>query len=197
MLFLAPNESIRAVYRPHLLIVLGSSIPTFLVLLAPFLMLPFLPEEITLPSFGVIPEGVIVPVAFDISLLAFLLSLWALVLWMRLFFLWSRTRLEAVVITDARIIRIAPKSFFRFSSSSIPLDLTDEVAYEQDGKLAHFFNFGSVRVQTTGQSREFVADYIPHPEDMKKTLKEVREKALKRKRSDDAVIFDDEENMLV
>ena len=67
------------------------------------------------------------------------------------------------VLTTDSITQVTQASLFRRQSSQLELDNMEDVTAEQNGVLAHMFNYGVLRVETAGESSKFMFAYCPNP----------------------------------
>jgi len=107
----------------------------------------------------------------------FLLFSWFLLLWIGAFIIWTDYYLDALVITDHRVINIEQKGLFSRETSSLHLDKIQDVTIDISGILPTFLSFGNMRIQTAGEMEEFVIHSIREPEKLKSIILEAHEKA--------------------
>lgn len=108
----------------------------------------------------------------DYMLTAFLgfYSIWLLLLWISVFYIWTVFILDIWVVTDKQFIDIEQIGLFHREISTLSLDKVQDITVEVSGLLATWLDFGKVIVQTAGQEREFIIPGIRNPYDFKKQI---------------------------
>jgi uncharacterized membrane protein YdbT with pleckstrin-like domain len=103
-------------------------------------------------------------------LLVLLASAYYLILW--LFFLSSFVDfyLDAWVVTDDRIVNVKQRGLFSRTVSELDLAKVQDVTSEVRGFLSFVFNYGSVFVQTAGETERFHFEQIANPHAVRKQL---------------------------
>lgn len=159
MLALHENERVIGVHRKTWVLFAFSGVSAFIAVLAPVVALSlvsFLPLRF---PFSPPPEPALL-----------FLSLWWWLVWIVLFFAFMKYYLDAFVLTNERVIRIEQISAFSRTVSELRLERIQDVTIEQHGVLATLLHFGDIRVQTAGESEEFLFTAIPHPVRVKEAL---------------------------
>ncbi len=111
----------------------------------------------------------------------FCISLWGLITWMILFFMWTDYYLDMWTITDQRIIAIDQRGLFRRSIASFRYERLQDINIEIDGPVATFLDFGTLRAQTAGGDKEaFHISGVPNPRDIKTQILRTADQALAR-----------------
>jgi hypothetical protein len=67
------------------------------------------------------------------------------------------------VITTDSVTQVEQDSLFSRQSSQLSLGNLEDVSAEQNGILAHMFNYGLLKVETAGERSKFVFPYCPNP----------------------------------
>jgi hypothetical protein len=98
------------------------------------------------------------------ALPAFFYFGWLLALWVGGYFVWLDHHLDIWVVTNERLIDIEQKGLFRREVSSLRFERIQDITAEVDGVLATFFKYGDIRVQTAGDTTEFVITRINEPQ---------------------------------
>lgn len=110
--------------------------------------------------------------------------MWLILLWMWGFLLWTEYYLDVLVVTTKRIIHADQKSLFSRHMSTLELEKIQDVTVEVDGFLETILGFGTVRIQTAGEMKDFVLQHAHRPEDVKESIlsaqTNVKEEVLKR-----------------
>lgn len=77
------------------------------------------------------------------------------------------------VITDERIIDFDFYSLVYKRVSEAKIDKIEDVTFQMTGVMRSLFNYGTVYIQTAGESREFEFDDTPQPQKVVKFLNEM------------------------
>jgi hypothetical protein len=67
------------------------------------------------------------------------------------------------ILTTDSLTQVLQKSLFDKQSSQLSLGNLEDVTAQQDGILAHMFNFGVLRVETAGERSKFFFAFCPNP----------------------------------
>ncbi len=79
------------------------------------------------------------------------------------------------VLTSDSLTQVTQTSLFDKQSSQLSLANLEDVTAEQNGILAHMFNFGVLRVETAGERSKFAFPYCPNPNLYAQKVLEARE----------------------
>lgn len=79
------------------------------------------------------------------------------------------------ILTSDSLTQVTQASLFDRQSSQLSLGNLEDVTAEQNGVLAHMFNFGVLRVETAGERSKFVFRYCPNPNLYAQKVLEARE----------------------
>jgi hypothetical protein len=79
------------------------------------------------------------------------------------------------VVTSDSLTQISQTSLFNRQSSQLALVNIEDVTAEQNGILAHMFNYGVIRVETAGERSKFVFTYCPNPNFYAQQILQARE----------------------
>lgn len=167
-----PDEKIIVKVRRHWFYFLREIVTLLLVLVLPVLLY-FLGVYIG------VDEYIHVPGDFFWLWVA-LSSLWALAWWIGFFVAWTDFYLDVLIVTDKRIFDIEQKGLFFRDSSSFRLDRVQDISIEIDGFLATVLGYGHIHIQTAGEKREFVANFIPHPHELMSLISQYTDKAVEQ-----------------
>lgn len=134
------------------------------LILVAVLAVPFVAHRV-LVAYGILAAG-------DIGTAAGLAlgALWVLAGWTLYFKFWTLYWLDIWVVTDRRLIDIDYRRLFDRDIAILRLEKIQDVTVRVQGVLGNLLKFGSVSVQTAGESREFVIDQIAHPEVLRDAL---------------------------
>lgn len=80
--------------------------------------------------------------------------------------------LDVFILTDKRILDIEQKGLFNRTVSELRLYRTQDVTAEVKGVLNSIFDYGSVYIQTAGETERFHFQDIPHPNNVAKMILE-------------------------
>jgi hypothetical protein len=105
-----------------------------------------------------------------LPLLSFGESLWYLFLWVCLFVAWTDYYLDRWTVSDSRIIASEQIGLFNRDTASVRHSNIQDVKVEVRGVLATLLGFGTLHVQSAGESREFILTHTPHPYETKEML---------------------------
>lgn len=169
MINIAPGEQVLKTVRKHWFFVALKMGSLGLLLLAPFLILAILSVV------GEEHSAIATFLTEQRSTINFIIVLWFLFVWYRLFHLWTDFYLDKWVITDRRIIDIEQKGFFVREVSNFRIDRIQDVTTSMNGLLETFLNFGDIKVQTAGDNGDFTIPDIPRPMDLKEFISRLQE----------------------
>ena len=106
---------------------------------------------IILMSFGMIASSVLI------------LSIFWMYYFLFLYVSWINYELDVFVFTNNRIVCVEQKTFLNRTVWETTLDKVQEVSIETKWLLANLFNFGTLRIMTSGSSPSFDMTYSPDP----------------------------------
>ncbi|HEC32874.1 MAG TPA: hypothetical protein ENI63_01280 [Candidatus Kaiserbacteria bacterium] len=171
MFHLQEGERIDVKARKHWFLLFSNSFGIFVIYLIPFIGWGFLKNQSGVPLFNA-----------DASLLFFLSSIWTLLIWAKLFGIWTNYYLDIWIVTNNRIVNIEQRGLFDREVSTLRIERIQDVTLEINGIIATVLDFGDVNVQTAGESEEFIMKGIANPERVKsKILKYIDIKTKKQK----------------
>lgn len=67
------------------------------------------------------------------------------------------------VVTSDSVTQINQRSLFKRESAQLAMGNIEDVTAEQNGILAHVFNYGVIKVETAGHREKFVFLFCPNP----------------------------------
>jgi len=110
--------------------------------------------------------------------------MWLIVVWVWMFELWTKYYLDVWVLTNKKIISVDQQSLFNRHVSTVELEKIQDITVEVNGFIETLLGYGTLRVQTAGEMREFVMEDAANAEKCKhivlETQAQVRESILKR-----------------
>ena len=145
MITLHPDEKLILTTRKHWFILAVEIFPLVIIAFAPLFLLIW--ADIT--GYG--------------ALFVFSYALWLLLLWIIAFVMWTNYYLDAILITDKRVIYIEQAGLFSRHLSEIAIRNIQDQRVEVFGILATMFNFGNLTIQSAGANRKFVMRHFPDP----------------------------------
>ena len=114
----------------------------------------------------------------DLALFVSVYSLTLLMAWMIFFVIWTRYYLDVMIITDKRLIYVDQKGFFSREVATLSLDKIQDITITISGILATFMDFGTIKIQTAGESAEFIMRDVPEPSKIKSTIYTLQHKPI-------------------
>lgn len=166
------NETILLYIRKHWILFAIQIIPLFLLVLLP----------IVFPTFVdfLLPQNL---ERFQNAGWA-AYCMWLTFLWVWGFLLWMEYYLDVWVLTDKKIISADQKALFNRNMSTLELEKIQDVSIEVHGFIATMLGYGTIRVQTAGETRKFALEDARNPEEAKEAILaaqvSLREDVLKR-----------------
>lgn len=118
--------------------------------------------------------------------LALFLSVYSAILligWIIFFIIWTDYYLDVLIVTDKRIIDIEQKGFFKREVSTVRLESIEDITINVSGVLATFLDYGTLKLQTAAENREFIIHDVPHPNQIKSTIFELQNKQIQSPKS--------------
>lgn len=163
MIDLDPNEKIILKVRRHkLALVFESFFLGFFVVLPPILF--FISESI-----GSVRGN-------DTALFLVVYSFILLLAWMIFFMIWTDYYLDVLLVTDKRVVDVEQKGFFSREVATVRLDNIEDISLSVSGILGTFMDFGTLRIQTAAESREFIIKDVPEPNKIKSIIYDLHNK---------------------
>lgn len=134
----------------------------------------FFSESVIFLAMAVIP--ILLPLDFDLKIFSFVYLTWLLALWMTFTYEWTDYYLDALIITNKRIIDVEQKGLFSREIASCFLENIQDVTINVSGVIATFLDFGKLSVQTAGERREFIMRGAKSPNKVKRIILENMQK---------------------
>ncbi len=159
MITLEPGEHVVLDVRHHWYVFFVQILPII------FLALVLL-AVVTLPGiFAVFNLNIVL----GPEVLVFVIAGW-LMLWIIFAIVWTGYYLDTWVITNHRVVSIEQYTLFSRKVSECRLDRVQDVTVEVNGFLPTLLRFGTVAIQTAGESSQFVMKDIPDPDRVKDVI---------------------------
>jgi len=170
------NEEILKIVHKHWFALLREIVLFSVTGLAPIIVV-MLFNMVPIDSFVTMPgNSIALGFAFVFVWLVFVLPF--------VFVVWTDHYLDSLVLTTNRVIEVEQRGLFSREVSSFRLDRVQDVTTEISGLIPTFMNFGTVHIQTAGETRQFIAKYVPNPRAVKLAILQEHNRALDRKRVD-------------
>ncbi len=113
--------------------------------------------------YEIVDDGVVDPVV------AFLLSLYALLILALMFAIWINYRLDVWIITTKRVIDVEQRGLFNREISEFLVANIQDITTEVPTIIMTLFGFGNMTIQTAGH-KNFTVREIPRLEEAKKII---------------------------
>ena len=153
------DEEILFIVHKHWFALMGEIVLFTLAGLAPLVVVLLI---------GVVPADLLAIVPGNATLLAIALAfLWLTFVLPFVFVVWTDHYLDSLILTTKRVIDIEQKGLFSREVSSFRLDRVQDITTEVNGLIPTMLNFGNVHIQTAGETRQFIARFIPAPDEVK------------------------------
>lgn len=97
--------------------------------------------------------------------------LWIAFSWIGVFNMWTNHYLDVLTITDRRVVVVNQKGFFWRVVASFRLERMQDMNTEVNGLLPTLLNYGTIAVETAGDSdEEFRITGVPDPSKLKSLI---------------------------
>ena len=100
----------------------------------------------------------------------FFCFVWILFMWMLLFINLTNYYLDVWHVTSKRLVDINQKTLFYRDEAVLRLENIQDIAIASKGIIQTLLGFGNIRVQTSGERREFIMRNIANPEKVKEVI---------------------------
>jgi len=110
----------------------------------------------------------------------FFIVAWLFIVWIIAWALWTNYYLDVLVITDKRIFTVEQHGFFRRTSSSFRIDRIQNTTIVQKGIIQTLLNFGTIHLETAGESENFIGTFIANPYEIKKSINKMHDTAIEK-----------------
>lgn len=78
--------------------------------------------------------------------------------------------LSSFILTNQRVVKIKQEGIFSRLMFIADLDRVQDVQVEQRGLIPHFYNYGTLRVETASEAGEVFFKELPHPSDFQRDI---------------------------
>ncbi len=86
---------------------------------------------------------------------------------------------NVIFVTSEKIAQVLYSSLFNRKISQLSIGDVQDVTVTQKGLLAHFFNYGTLVIETAGEQENYKFSYVPHPYQVSKYIVGAHENNLK------------------
>ncbi|MBI2024396.1 PH domain-containing protein [Candidatus Giovannonibacteria bacterium] len=148
MLNLDPEEKVVLIMHHHWIALLMPVFVLVIFVVAPWVLLPFILNTYPMAELG--------------QLYYFILSIWYLITLLLALSFWIDYYLDALVITDKRIMYVNQSGLFRHIVSEFRMERVQDVTIEVPNFLGTIFHFGNINIQTAGEVN-FSINEVPRP----------------------------------
>lgn len=138
-----------------------------------FLLIALMPWGI-LYGLNLLPSDIEGFVRNNMSAFYFLACAWLLVVWTSFFVAWTNYHLDVFIVTSERIIDIDQVGLFARDVAEARLENIQDVRIETIGVLASIINFGNIHIQSAGATKEFTAQHIHKPQEIRGAITKLR-----------------------
>ncbi len=165
MIDIAQDEKVIVVVRRHWFVLLMESVGVIFLFFLPFILWAVFKSELIKGQLGTVQLP-----TFDPKIVFFLASLWLLMIWFRLFNIWTNYYLDKWVITNKRIVTIDQVGFFNRDVSNFRIDKIQDIETKVFGLLETFIDYGDITIQTAGEMGDFTMRDVPAPANLKEII---------------------------
>lgn len=164
MITLSPEEHIILVARKHWLTVVVEVVS---VLVATLIAILLIAGAETL-----LPDTILQAIGTDrlIALDAFLFSFLILYALMSLSVMFTNFYLDLLLVTNKRLVDCDQKRLFFRDVATVPIRNIIDVKAETHGIIQTFLHYGTIHVQTAGETKEVIVRSIARPFEVKDTI---------------------------
>lgn len=110
------------------------------------------------------------------SLLIFLESTFALLIWVYVFLIWVDYYFDVWIVTSERVVNIEQKGLFLRQLSELKYNKIQDVTVDVKGFFPTVLNYGDVHIQTAGEEGKFLFRQIPDPYEVKNIIMELQKR---------------------
>lgn len=160
------DEKVVVIVRRHWFVFLLQLISVFLLFFAPLILYLVLVWAVN--QFG--GESGLAALQINPALILAGTALWTLVIWYRLYAVWTNYYLDCWVVTNRRLISLDQVTFFNRHVSGFRLDRIQDITTHVEGLLETFLDYGDISVQTAGEEKLFYVRDVPSPAKLKELM---------------------------
>lgn len=151
-----PYENVVLVLRRHWFVLFIQLLGLIVFGLLPFVIYAF--GRLYLIKFGFLGEY------------WFLVMIYFLIWWLRLFYGLTMYFLDVWIVTDHRVIDSEQIGFFNRQVSELNIAKVQDISVSLRGFFPTFLNYGDLEIQTAGAENKFLFKEIPDPNKVKDTI---------------------------
>jgi len=173
------HEKIIVEVRKHWFVIFRAVLPYVIGLFLPFIAFSYL------TSGSEIQIGPSTTLSFDTNtaLIVFWGGLWVLLMWTKIFHIWTDYYLDKMIITDEKVIDIDQQNLFKRHVSVFRMDKIQDVTLVTAGFFGTTLNYGCIYIQTAGTSEKFAMKAVPHPGRVRDIILAYQDTALQASKS--------------
>lgn len=174
MIELPTGDTVIATRRKHWLMLVLPLLPLVIAAVLPFVLYGWLAGNTF--EFGAIS----MTIPSSLTFLSFASSLWLLIIWMRVGHLFTDYYLDVWTLTDKHLVGMDQRTLFHRHTAIVRIERIQDVTVEVEGIIETFFEYGDLRVQSAGESPEFVMRGVSDPHKFRELILSEQDKLLKR-----------------
>ena len=158
---LAPDEEIIAIFRKHWFVYFMDTLILLILFVLPYIAFRLMGLSESIPLVGP-----------TYHLMLFLYVTWFVLLWTYFFVAWTRHYLDALVVTNKRMVDIEQISLFHRELIVSHYEKIQDITVETKGVMATLLNFGDITIQTASEENQLVLHFIPNPGEARRIITE-------------------------
>lgn len=162
----ASDEITLRVYYKHIMAIMPFIFVTVLLGILAFVGMTY--GSFRSIELGKIIEGVNINI--NLGVVGFLLLMLMLFFFVAIIWIWRR---NIIVITNQHLVDIDQTGLFHRVVSTLSLSRIQDVRSDIKGPLQTLLQYGTIVVQTAGESQNFSFDYIPHPHQVERYILDI------------------------
>lgn len=112
-----------------------------------------------------------------LDIFLFIASLYLLFLLLITFYIIIDYYLDIWIITDQRIISVEQKGIFKRVITEVQYERIEDITSDVSGLLGTYFGFGTIYIQTAGESERMILRQVSEPIETRRIISEAYKKA--------------------
>lgn len=122
------------------------------------------------------------------TLILFVQSLLALIIWIACFMIWFDYYLDVWIITTQRVVNVEQTGLFSRKVSELRFLQIQDISTDVKGFIPTILNYGDVHIQTAAEQSKFIFRAVPNPYEVKENImmqqKKTQAKTFTKKKCD-------------
>jgi uncharacterized membrane protein YdbT with pleckstrin-like domain len=114
------------------------------------------------------------------ALVIYAYTAWLILLWMRVFSIWTNYYLDVWTLTNKRLVAVDQRGLFSRTTASFRLERLQDIFISVNGLIATFLDFGTLELQTAGEDTNFKEYGMPSPGNLKALILSTSDNVLNR-----------------